>query len=107
MRDDGCEEFLDKQWRGFFPQDLETFSTCSEMTNLQVQLSAVENCQHLHSDHQFNPDFSGQNSQITENSAQHTILRLGKGKSCIKISFYLRNFTAVIFEMGNPTAPWI
>ena len=87
MRDDGCEEFLDKQWRGFFPQDLETFSTCSEMTNLQVQLSAVENCQHFYPDDQFNPDSSDQNSQITENSAQHTILRREKGKSSIKISF--------------------
>ena len=87
MRDDGCEEFLDKPWLGFFPQDLETFSTCSEMTNLQVQLSAVENCQNLHSDEELNPDASDQNSQITENSAQQTILRRGSGKSSIKISF--------------------
>lgn len=104
MRDDGCEEFLDKQWRGFFPQDLETFSTCSEMTNLQVQLSAVENCQHLHSDHQFNPDFSGQNSQVTENSAQHTILRLGKesGNSSVTSFSFLRNaLTTVATAAAN------
>ena len=81
MRDDGCEEFYNKQWRGCFPQDLETFSTCSEMTNLQVQLSAVDHCQLKHSDDQLDPDSSARGRPTPGPPAKdHTMFGCGTGK---------------------------
>lgn len=98
MRDDGCDEFLDKQWKGFFPQDLETFSTCREMTNLQVQLSTVDHCQLIHSEDQLDPNAT---AHVWSNSGalakEHTIMGCGtdmpfeRGKSSVAQFSFLRN----------------
>ena len=105
MRDDGCEEFYNKQWRGCFPQDLETFSTCSEMTNLQVQLSAVDHCQLIHSEDQLDPNASGRVWSTSEPSGKgQTFFGCGTGKIkriCIYnssielVSIYNYNITRV------------
>ena len=81
MRDDGCEELFDKQWRGFFPQDLETFSTCSEMTNLQMQLSTLDHCKILHSEDQIDHNANTCAWSTSEAPAkEHTIFGCGSGK---------------------------
>ena len=81
MRDDGCDEILDKQWRGFFTQDLETFSTCREMTNLQIQLSTADHCQLIHSDSKLNPDVSYRHRPTSGvlTKEKHTIFGGGAG----------------------------
>jgi len=98
MRDDGCEEFYNKQWRGCFPQDLETFSTCSEMTNLQVQLSAVDHCQLIHSEDQLDPNASGRVWSTSEPSGKGqtffgcgTEMPFERKKSSVTSFSFLRN----------------
>lgn len=111
MRDDGCDEFLDKQWRGFFPQDLETFSTCREMTNLQVQLSAVDHCQLKHPDDQLDPDSSARVRPTPGPLAKdHTMfgcetdMPFERGKSSVASFSFLRNALTTVATAASTTS---